>query len=129
MVALTARDIDRFIAKPDAPHAALAAFDDPKTAAAILAAYASFNPAGKQNAIATLSSRAAYAKELLAAVEAKKIPNTDIPAEIVRQLRNLNDTAINAKLLEHGARLEAEELGNLVKNPAPVLPAEDEGER
>lgn len=38
-------------------------------------------------------------------------------------------TAINAKLLEHGARLEAEELGNLVKNPAPVLPTEDEGER
>jgi putative heme-binding domain-containing protein len=48
--------------------------------------------------VTTLASRAKYATELLAAVGAKKIPSTDIPAEIVRQLRNLNDERVNKQI-------------------------------
>lgn len=76
----------------------LAAFDDPKTPAALLSAYPSFTPVEKRDAVATLASRSAFAKELLAAVGAKKIPSTDIPAEIVRQLRNLNDESVSKQI-------------------------------
>ncbi|MEO2088140.1 MAG: PVC-type heme-binding CxxCH protein, partial [Gemmataceae bacterium] len=76
----------------------LAAFDDSKTPAALLAAYPSFTPVEKRDAVATLASRSAFAKELLAAVGAKKIPSTDIPAEIVRQLRNLNDESVSKQI-------------------------------
>jgi putative membrane-bound dehydrogenase-like protein len=76
----------------------LAAFDDPKTPAALFAAYGSFTPVEKRDAVATLASRSAFAKELLAAVGEKKIPSTDIPAEIVRQLRNLNDEGVSKQI-------------------------------
>jgi putative membrane-bound dehydrogenase-like protein len=76
----------------------LASFDDAKTPAVVFAVYPKLNPAEKRDAIATLASRASYAKELLEAVDAKKIPSSDIPAETVRQLRNLNDAAINTQI-------------------------------
>ena len=77
---------------------ALAAFDDPATPAAVLAAYPKLSPAEKRDAVAALASRPAFAKALLAAVEAKTVPATDIPAESVRQLRNLNDDAVTKQL-------------------------------
>jgi putative membrane-bound dehydrogenase-like protein len=76
----------------------LAAFADPRSPAAILAVWADLSTAEKRDAIATLASRPTFAQELLAAVEQKKVPAADIPAETVRQLRNLNDAAINAKI-------------------------------
>ncbi len=77
---------------------ALAAFDDPATPAAVLAAYPKLSPAEKRDAVAALASRPAFAKALLAAVAAKAVPSTDIPAETVRQLRNLNDPAVTEQL-------------------------------
>lgn len=76
----------------------LAAFDDPKTPAVLLAEYAKFTPAEKRDAVATLTSRAGYAKELLAAIGAKKLPATDVPAELIRQLRNLGDKALDEQI-------------------------------
>src|SRR5262249_31510243 len=69
----------------------LAAFDHPATPKSILAEYAGFTLAEKRDALATLAARAVYAKELMAAVGAKKVPASDISAETVRQLRNLQD--------------------------------------
>ena len=78
----------------------LAAFDDAKTPAAILAQYATFTLAEKRDAVATLASRAGFAKELMNAIAAKKVPSTDVPAEIVRQLRGYGDATIDKQLAE-----------------------------
>src|SRR4029434_6958155 len=73
----------------------LAQFDDPQTPGAILKHYASLNAADKRDAVSTLASRKQYATDLLDAVAAKKIPAGDVSADIVRQLRNLNDAALS----------------------------------
>lgn len=75
---------------------ALSSFDDPKTAPAILDAYPALNADAKRAAVNTLSFRKAFAKQLMAAVKEKKIPQSDLTAYTVRQLRNLNDKEIDA---------------------------------
>jgi putative heme-binding domain-containing protein len=78
----------------------LAAYDDPNTPRAILSGYASFDTQSKKDALATLGSRPEFAKALLSAVEAGNagITARDISADIVRQLRNLNDPEIDKKV-------------------------------
>ncbi|MFO0939108.1 MAG: PVC-type heme-binding CxxCH protein [Gemmataceae bacterium] len=66
----------------------------------ILSVYSSLSPTEKRDAVNTLASRSAYARALLAAVEKKQLPATDIPAETVRQLRNLNDKDVVAKIAD-----------------------------
>jgi putative heme-binding domain-containing protein len=78
----------------------LAAFDDAKTPATILAQYGTFTLAEKRDALATLASRSGFAKELMNAVAAKKIPATDVPAEIVRQLRGYEDAALDKQIAD-----------------------------
>ena len=78
----------------------MARWQDDGIPAAILKAYPNLPPAEKRDAVNTLASRSAYAKELLAAVGAKVLPASDIPAETVRQLRNLSDPAIATKIGE-----------------------------
>jgi putative membrane-bound dehydrogenase-like protein len=84
----------------DAALRGLAAFDNARTPAAILAAYGSFTQSEKRDALATLAARVGYARELMAAVGAKKVPSTDIPAEIVRQLRAFEDATLNKQITE-----------------------------
>ncbi|QJW97742.1 PVC-type heme-binding CxxCH protein [Frigoriglobus tundricola] len=79
---------------------ALAAFDDAKTPAAVLAQYGSLTLAEKRDALATLSARVGYAKELMAAVAAKTVPSTDVPAEIVRQLRGYQDAQLDKQIAD-----------------------------
>ncbi len=76
----------------------LASYDDTKTPQVILKAYPSFNTEAKRDALATLTSRLAYAKELMQAVATKKIPATDLSADLVRQLLNFNDKSIEKQL-------------------------------
>lgn len=78
----------------------LAAYDDPKTPGVILKAFPSLSLEEKRDALNTLAARAGYAKELLAAVANKEIASTQIPAEIVRQLRNLKDAELDKRLGE-----------------------------
>jgi putative membrane-bound dehydrogenase-like protein len=78
----------------------LAAFDDPKTAAAIVAEYPKFDAAQKRDAISTLAARAGFAKELLNAVAAKEVPAADVPAEVVRQLRAFQDAALDKQIAD-----------------------------
>lgn len=78
----------------------LAAYDDPKTPAAILDIYPTLSPLEKKDALNTLVSRDGYARPLLAAVAEKKIPSKDLTADILRQLRNLKDPQINAQVAQ-----------------------------
>src|SRR5687768_5856890 len=74
----------------------LAGFDDPKTPAVLIAAYGSFDTPSKLAAINTLASRKPYAKELMKAVQAGKIPAKELTAATVRTLRQHADKEIDA---------------------------------
>jgi putative membrane-bound dehydrogenase-like protein len=78
----------------------LAAYDDSATPAVILQVYASLTPTEKRDALATLTARAAYGKALLAAVAAKKVSAAEMPADLIRQLRNLHDKDLNRQIAE-----------------------------
>ncbi|HMP06773.1 MAG TPA: DUF1080 domain-containing protein, partial [Lacipirellulaceae bacterium] len=78
----------------------LARFDAPTTPHAILRAYGALSRFEKQQALATLASRAPYALALLDAVEAGQVPRTDLSADLARQLLNLQDDAVAARLAD-----------------------------
>jgi putative heme-binding domain-containing protein len=78
----------------------LASYDDPKTPDMVLQTYATMTSAEKRDALATLAARADYGKALLDAVALKKVAALDIPAELVRQLRNLHDKELDARIGE-----------------------------
>jgi putative membrane-bound dehydrogenase-like protein len=77
----------------------LAAFEDTKTPAAILAVYSLLATSEKRDAVSTLSSRASFAGALLDAIGEKKVPASDVPAETIRQLRNLGNKDLDAKIV------------------------------
>lgn len=76
----------------------LAGYTDGEIAPAILKRYSQFDPNEKRDALNTLASRAKYAHQLVAAIEAKQISSKDLSAEIVRQLGNLKDKSLNEKI-------------------------------
>lgn len=76
----------------------LAAYDDPAIPGAILEVYPNLGTLEKKDALATLTSRAGFAKSLLAAIADKKFPAQDLTADILRLLRNLNDATVNQHL-------------------------------
>jgi putative membrane-bound dehydrogenase-like protein len=78
----------------------LASFNDPKIPEVILGVYPSLDSHEKRDALNTLASRAAYGKALIEAVAAKKIPSTDVSAEIVRQLRSLHDASLDQRIAD-----------------------------
>lgn len=78
----------------------LAAYDDPKTASAILGIYPTLSATEKKDALNTLASRVAYAKQLLTAVGEKKIPAQDLSADLLRQLRNLKDPQLSEQIVK-----------------------------
>ncbi len=91
----------QFLAKPALRAAALrglAAYAEPQTPDAVLAVYPQLGEAEKRDALLTLASRAAFARPLLAAIEAQRIPARDLSAEIARQIRGFNDPDLNALL-------------------------------
>lgn len=73
----------------------LAAFDAAETPSALLSIYADLDSQEKQAVIGTLVSRPEYARQLLAAVEAKNIPVRDLSPFEVRQLLNFSDSQIH----------------------------------
>ena len=77
---------------------ALAAYEDTRTPASILAVYSSLTTAEKRDALNTLASRAAFAKPLLAAVGHGSVSAKDLTADVVRQLRNLKIAEIDQEL-------------------------------
>jgi putative heme-binding domain-containing protein len=79
---------------------AIAAFEDTDAPAAILAVYRDLTAGEKRDALATLSSRKTYALALLDAIANEKIPSGDLPADLARQIKNLNDEAVTTRLTE-----------------------------
>jgi putative membrane-bound dehydrogenase-like protein len=95
--------LHRLLAEPALRGAALrglAIYDDPKTPEKVLAIYSSLNTEEKRDALNTLASRAAYGKSLLDAVAAKQVPAAEVSADLVRQLRNLGDKALDQRIAE-----------------------------
>jgi putative heme-binding domain-containing protein len=78
----------------------LAEFDDPRTVEVILEGYESFDAAARRDAVQTLASRAEWATALLDAVEAGKVERSDLSAYTARQLQNLGDDEVSARVVE-----------------------------
>ncbi len=76
----------------------LAEYDDPNTAATILDSYRTFDAAARQDAVQTLASRPAWAMALLDAVESNRIPRVDLTAFTARQLMNLGNNELTARV-------------------------------
>jgi len=76
----------------------LALYDDPRTPSEILAVYHQFNAGEKRDALATLTSRPAYARPLLQGIEDNIVKSTDLTAELVRQLKSLKNSEINQQI-------------------------------
>ena len=86
----------------------LAAYDDAKTPVAILELLPTLPPAEKRDALGTLASRLAFARPLVAALAAGKLAAKDLPADLVRQLRNYQQADLNTALDQHwGAARES----------------------
>ncbi|HEX5104374.1 MAG TPA: family 16 glycoside hydrolase, partial [Pirellulaceae bacterium] len=76
----------------------LAAFDDARVPPAILGVYGELSPAERRDALTTLCARPAFAKALLDAVAAGKVPANHLTADLVTNLRNLNDEALSKRI-------------------------------
>ena len=76
----------------------LAGYDETSTPEKILASYSKFTGTEKRDALNTLASRASFAGPLLAAVEANRVPRTDLTAEVIRQLRSLKSPTLDQQI-------------------------------
>jgi len=77
---------------------ALAAYQDSATPQRILSRYATLSESERDDAIATLSARPAWALALLDAVGNKSIPRRDLNATVARQLLALGDEKVRTRL-------------------------------
>ncbi len=80
---------------------ALSTFDDPSIPAALLLAYPQLASDQKRDALAALTSRPAWARELLHALEAKTVARTDITAPLARQLQDLHHPEVDEWLAKN----------------------------
>jgi putative heme-binding domain-containing protein len=76
----------------------LSAYDDPATATLLIEAYKILATSERRDALNTLAARRGPALALLDAVESGKLPRGDLTADLVRQMRNLKDAGLNARI-------------------------------
>jgi putative heme-binding domain-containing protein len=76
----------------------LAEFDHPETASVLLKHYETYDTPTKQDIAQTLAARLPWAVKLLDALEAGRVSRNDITAYTARQLYNLNDKPLLARL-------------------------------
>jgi len=76
----------------------LASFDDPVVGTKLVRAYRQFHLSERPQLLATLVSRSSFAQALLDAVADGRIARADLSAFHARQIRSLNDPALNKKL-------------------------------
>ncbi|MBE2282326.1 MAG: c-type cytochrome [Prosthecobacter sp.] len=81
-------------------RSALAAYDDPSIPKQLTGSWPERSQEQQAATVATLTSRASYAKVLLEAVKAGKVPAAAISPFQARQIRNLGDEAITKLLTE-----------------------------
>ncbi len=73
----------------------LAVYGDDRTPTTILAIYGSLNTTEQRDALNTLASRPAYAVPLMAAVEDSTVSKQALTADLLRQLRSLQNAEVN----------------------------------
>jgi len=78
----------------------LTAFDDPAIGAKLVGAYKQFHQSERPQLLATLVSRSAFARPLLDAVGAGKIPRGELTPYHARQILSFKDAALDKKLAE-----------------------------
>jgi putative heme-binding domain-containing protein len=78
----------------------LATFQDPAVGPLLVKAYRQFHQSERPQLLATLVSRPSFVKPLLDAVGDGRIPRSELSAFHVRQIRSLNDPALNRQLTE-----------------------------
>ncbi len=83
----------------------LANFENSKTADAILKVYPKLK--SKQDALQTLASRVSWASKLIDAIESGVVPRTDLTAYTARQIVNLNDDKLSARLADSWGELKS----------------------
>jgi putative membrane-bound dehydrogenase-like protein len=76
----------------------LAVYNHPDTAATVLEIYSKADSPTRQDALATLAARPAWARALMDAVEAGRISRSDITAFTARQINSLGDKHLSARL-------------------------------
>ena len=76
----------------------LSAYDDAATPDLLIKAYPSLASSQRRDALNTLAVRKNWARSLLAAVKAGRLPRGDLTADLVRQLRNLKDPELNTEI-------------------------------
>jgi len=76
----------------------LSSYDDSGTPALLIDAYRSLGAAERRDALNTLAARKGSAHALLAAVKSGSLPRGDLTADVVRQIRNFKDDALNAEI-------------------------------
>jgi putative membrane-bound dehydrogenase-like protein len=76
----------------------LAQYEDPSIAPTLIEAYAELTAEERRAAIATLCSRASFAKTLLTAIRSEKIAAADLTADMARQLEYLGDKQVTELL-------------------------------
>lgn len=81
-------------------RSALAAYDDPSIPKQLTGSWPERSQEQQAATVATLTSRASYAKVLLEAVKARKVPAAVISPFQARQIRNLGDEALTNLLTE-----------------------------
>jgi putative heme-binding domain-containing protein len=95
----------------------LAGFDDARTPSVLLAGFTALGVAEQRDALNTLASRTAYARPLVEAVAAGKVPKAALTADLVRQLRSLKDAGLAAELTR---------IWGVMKETSPDMKAEVE---
>jgi putative heme-binding domain-containing protein len=78
----------------------LALYDHLDTPRLVLEKWGALDPEGRAEAVATLTSRAVYAKELLLAVKSGRVARTDISAFHARQIQSFGDAELTKLLSE-----------------------------
>jgi putative membrane-bound dehydrogenase-like protein len=104
----------------------LAGYDDGPAPALLIERYAQLPPQEKRDVLSTLTARPGYAVALLDAIGDKRLPATDLTADFVRQLRNLKNDPLNAKIEQHWGvvRDTPEEKAKLISHYKELISAE-----
>ncbi len=84
----------------------LLSFKDESIGADVVAAFDSFSADVQSVALTLLSSRAAWARQLLEAVEAGRIKNEIVPMDVARKLTFFRDARVAELLKKHWPKLE-----------------------
>ena len=112
---------DRNAPVRQAAIAAASAYDDAALTRAVIASYNTFSNDQKDIAQSVLSSRTSSATALLDAVESGQIAARTIRAEIIDQLRLLNDATLTARVDKTLGRQSVPGAGEIAKETARVL--------